>query len=138
MMSRVAEGKFTDPSVENPIGEIIQLLSTSSDTQLFQEYGLWLARHEPIAAFSVCWSMSSQTLRSSLLTIAFIAQLFASPRPALTDPNFGGSKLEDLDILRVFQESSPLIAEQFLEYLVLNRNTPVSIFPCHITLGPCF
>jgi hypothetical protein len=40
-------------NVENPIGEIIQLLSSSKDHNLVREYGLWLARHEPVAAFSV-------------------------------------------------------------------------------------
>lgn len=50
---RVAEGQWADPTISDPVGEIIGLLSGSNNRQLVQEYGLWLARHEPVAAFTV-------------------------------------------------------------------------------------
>ena len=43
-----------DASIEsNPIGEMIQLLSVCRNRDLVQKYGLWLAEHEPVSAFTV-------------------------------------------------------------------------------------
>jgi hypothetical protein len=50
---RIAEGQWTDAEISNPVGEIIQLLSVSKNRDLIQEYGIWLARNEPVAAFTV-------------------------------------------------------------------------------------
>lgn len=50
---RVAEGQWRDSMISNPLGEIIQLLAASKNRELVQEYGIWLARHEPVAAFTV-------------------------------------------------------------------------------------
>lgn len=71
-LNRIVEGEWKDPSVTNPLGEIIQLLSTSRNRDIVQRYGLWLARQEPVAAFSVRFltdASRSKVEQASLTTI---------------------------------------------------------------------
>ncbi|KAF8320486.1 hypothetical protein DL93DRAFT_2052874 [Clavulina sp. PMI_390] len=100
LWTKVAEGTWKDPSISNPIGEIIQLLSGSKNWDLVQEYGLWLAHHEPVAAFTVGPSLEPR-------------RRGAPPAP----------KLDIQAILKALSNSSPIVADQYLEFLVLNRNS---------------
>ncbi|KAF9519333.1 hypothetical protein BS47DRAFT_1288489 [Hydnum rufescens UP504] len=97
LWSKMAEGQWIDTSIEsNPIGEIIQLLSVCRNRDLLLKYGLWLAEHDPLSAFT----------------------LFTSPP---RDPKRGAMKLDDSMILDAFKSSSPIIADQYLEHIVLNK-----------------
>lgn len=58
---RIAQGEWVDSSVENPVHDLIEVLSQCQNPQLVQLYGIWLAQHEPAAAFGV--SVSDAYLR---------------------------------------------------------------------------
>lgn len=66
-IDRLVEGDRADPSVVNPLGEIIQVLSTTSNRELIRKYGVWLAKQEPVAAFTV--------RASSVLSCHLVVQL---------------------------------------------------------------
>ncbi|KAF8342581.1 uncharacterized protein EI90DRAFT_3115166 [Cantharellus anzutake] len=100
--AHLASGEWNDPSVYNPRGEIVQLLTITTDLSLISEWSTWLAKHDPLAAFSLLTSQPQRTKRAL--------------------------KLDEHAILRTFRAANPLLAEQYLEYLVLNRGIQDSDF----------
>jgi hypothetical protein len=47
ILIRLVEGEWTDDDIENPIEDMLNLLTTSKSRALIQKWGLWLTRRDP-------------------------------------------------------------------------------------------
>ena len=53
LLSRLVDGEWTENDIQDPLGQMMALLSQSRDRGLVQRWGLWLIKRDPAAGLKV-------------------------------------------------------------------------------------
>lgn len=107
------------PQIPDPIQRVESVLQQIQDVSLIRKYGLWLAKHDPEKALRV----------SVYTTVRSSSPDFASTQILTGQGLATRVKFDDRALLSELQPISHAAANQYLEYTVVRKRSPVSRIP---------